>query len=109
VSRPNGTVHAPAPPPLALYGALNAVLAGLGIAELAPERREELVRALDRELRYSDMLGAMRHASQLIGQVHKTLDPYEGMTIRLWKRILINEMQLHANAARERLAEFLPE
>lgn len=42
---------------------------------------------------------AFRRAFPLLEQVDKHLDPYEGMAIKLWKRLMIDEMRLHLGGA----------
>jgi len=58
----------------------------------------------------SDRLAdAVRKALPLLEQVDKHLDPFPGQTVKLWKRLLIDEMRLHLARAMDLLREALPQ
>ena len=57
----------------------------------------------------SDRLeAAIRKALPLLEQVDKHLDPFPGQTVKLWKRLLIDEMRLHLGRAMDVLKGALP-
>lgn len=56
----------------------------------------------------SDQLeAAIEKALPLLEQVDKHLDPFPGQKVKLWKRLLVDEMRLHLERAMDVLKEAL--
>jgi hypothetical protein len=83
--------------------ALRLLLERLNV-EVSPEERRSLAKLLDAELGFSAMLDRMDTVEGLVAQIEKHLDPYAGLSVKLWKRIFIDEMMLHTREARRLLS-----
>ena len=92
------------PPPPEIERALRLVFERLGV-QPSPDERRELARLLDRDLGFSETARRMKTAAGLVAQIEKHLDPFGDRQVKLWKRIFIDEMLLHARETRRLLGD----